>query len=159
GAADLANGAFRIDFANTGQAGACFQVRSGNTSIGPWTYTVEAGKGLSDTWTVAPAGQGRYDLSVYGPNGFLRVFQGAASRDAHANLDVDCSYDPHDYRVVLEVTNLGPVPCQVTISSAYDSDAIAKRIRPGQSFRKQISVKSSYGWYDLVVRVDTDPGF
>jgi hypothetical protein len=37
GTADIANNAFRIDFANPGQAGACFQVRSGNTSDGPWT--------------------------------------------------------------------------------------------------------------------------
>ena len=35
GTADSANNAFRIDFANTGQAGACFQVRSGNASDGP----------------------------------------------------------------------------------------------------------------------------
>ena len=41
GTADLAHGVFRIDFANTGEAGACFHVRSGNTSDGPWTYTVE----------------------------------------------------------------------------------------------------------------------
>ena len=62
GSADAANGTFRIDFANTGEAGACFRVRSGNTADGPWTYTVEAGKSLSDTWDVDA--QGRYDLSV-----------------------------------------------------------------------------------------------
>ena len=52
----------------------CFQVRSGNTSDGPWTYTVEAGQSLSDSWAVGPSNQGKYDLSVYGPNGFLRSF-------------------------------------------------------------------------------------
>ncbi len=109
GTADIANGVFRIDFANTGQAGACFQVRSGNTPDGPWTYTVEAGKSLSNSWAVAPGNQGRYDLSVYGPNGFLRTFRGTASPEAQANLDIDCSYDTHDYKLVLEITNLGPV--------------------------------------------------
>ena len=75
GSTDAANGKFRIDFANTGEAGACLQVRSGNTADGPRTYTVEAGKSLSDTWSVDA--QGRYDLSVYGPNGFMRAFKGA----------------------------------------------------------------------------------
>lgn len=57
------------------------------------------------------------------------------------------------------VTNVGPTQCRVTMSSAYDNDVIAKRIRPGQSFRKQLSLKSTYGWYDLAVEVDTDPTF
>jgi len=61
------------------------QVRSGNTADGPRTYTVEAGKSLSDTWSVDA--QGRYDLSVYGPNGFMRAFKGAVSQPAKANLD------------------------------------------------------------------------
>jgi phospholipase C len=159
GAADIANAAFRIDFANTGQAGACFHVRSGNTSIGPWTYTVEAGKSLSDSWNVARGNQGRYDLSVYGPNGFLRTFRGTASPNAQAKLDIDCSYDTDDYKLVLQITNLGPVPCRVTIANAYDNDVIAHRLRPGQSFRKRLSLKASFGWYDHVVEVDTDQAF
>jgi phospholipase C len=44
GRVEIASGAFRIEFANTGRAGACFQVRSGTSADGPRTYTVEAGK-------------------------------------------------------------------------------------------------------------------
>ena len=154
-----ANGVFRIDFANTGQAGACFHVRSGNTSDGPWTYTVEAGKSLSDSWSVGQGNQGRYDLSVYGPNGFLRTFRGSASPGAQANLDIDCSYDTHDFKLVLEITNLGPIQCRITIANAYDNDVISHRLRPGQSFRKRLSLKSSFGWYDLVIEASTDPDF
>ena len=110
GSTDAANGKFRIDFANTGEAGACLQVRSGNTADGPRTYTVEAGKSLSDTWSVDA--QGRYDLSVYGPNGFMRAFKGAVSQPAKANLDVDFSYDRDDRDIMLRITNLGRVTCR-----------------------------------------------
>jgi phospholipase C len=76
GTADFSHGAFRIDFANTGRAGVCFQVFSGNSADLPRTYTVEAGKALFDSWTAA---QGKYDISAFGPNGFLRTFRGSVS--------------------------------------------------------------------------------
>jgi len=159
GTADLAGGTFRIDFANTGQAGACFHVRSGNTSDGPWTYTVEAGESLSDTWNVAQNNQGRYDLSVFGPNGFLRSFRGTASALAQADLDIDSRYDVDDYELVLVITNRGPASCTVRVANAYDNDSDARVLRRGQSFHQRWSLKSSFGWYDVVVNVDTDPGF
>src|SRR5262249_52781918 len=74
GTADVTHGAFRIDFANTGRAGACFQVLSGNSADLPRTYTVEARESLFDSWAAV---LGKYDLSVFGPNGFLRTFRGS----------------------------------------------------------------------------------
>ncbi len=65
-----------LTFFNTGQAAVVFQVRSGNPSDLVRTYTVEPGKELSDTWNVTTS----YDLSVYGPNGFVRYFQAASGR-------------------------------------------------------------------------------
>jgi phospholipase C len=158
GTADIPNGAFRIYFANTGKAGACFQVRSGNTLAGPWTYTVEAGKSLSDSWNVAQD-QGRYDLSVYGPNGFLRTFRGTVSRNTKANLDIDASYDIDDYELALLITNRASVPCQVIITNGYDRDSVTRGLRPGESFYKRWALKASFGWYDLAVKVDTDKNF
>ena len=58
-----------IEFSNHGQAAAVFQVRAGVADIAPRSYTVEPGKHLKDTWPLAA--DGRYDLSVYAPNGFL----------------------------------------------------------------------------------------
>ena len=86
------NGTIDLAFTNPGNAGAWFHVRTANNSAagastGPWGYTVEATKSLSDTWT----GQGAtaaYDLSVYGPQGFFRKFAGSASAAPAANLVV-----------------------------------------------------------------------
>ncbi|MEU8570862.1 phosphocholine-specific phospholipase C, partial [Streptomyces pathocidini] len=43
-------GRLELSFASRGKTGAVFQIRSTTRTDGPWTYTVEAGKELSDTW-------------------------------------------------------------------------------------------------------------
>jgi len=160
GTAETGNGAFRIDFANTGQAGACFHVRSGIGSDGPWTYTVEAGESLSGVWNIGQSNQGRYDLSVYGPNGFLRTFRGSVSPQAKGNLDIDCRYDTDELELVLVISNRAPSPCRISVANAYDKESdVHASLRPGQSFHKRFSLRSSYGWYDVAIGVDTDQGF
>ena len=157
GTADLAHGSFRIDFANTGEAGACFQVLSGNAADLPRAYTVEGGKSLFDSWQAV---QGQYDLSAFGPNGFLRAFRGSASPAAKANIKVESRYDVDEDTIVLTITNLASVAAQVTVSNAYGNDhAVTRLLQPGHSERQPWELKKSFGWYDLSVVTDADPGF
>ena len=158
GTANAASGAFRIDFKNTGRAGACFHVRSGNTSDGPWTYTVQAGKSLSNSWNVAQS-QGQYDFAVFGPNGFLRHFRGSVSSSTKVDLDVDVHYDVDDYALILRITNQAHTPCPVSIASVYDDKSMADVLPRGRAIEKRWPLKSSFGWYDLSVTTDADPGF
>ena len=158
GTANAGLGTFRIDFRNTGKAGVCFQVRSGNASEGPWSYTVEADKSLSNIWNVGKS-QGKYDLSVFGPNGFLRQFRGVASRTAQSDFDVDLHYDVDDYALVLRITNQGRVPCRVHVSSAYDDKSFSDVLPRGRALEKRWHLKSSFGWYDLTVATDADKSF
>lgn len=158
--ADFSGRSFKIGFRNTGDAGACFHVRSGNTSAGPWTYTVEAGKSLSDNWNVASNPNGEYDLSVYGPNGFLRAFKGGIGA-GRANLDVDSRYgdDDDDAGFELTVTNRGAAACTVSIVNSYTNEMMTHWLDRGQSVRKHWQLRTSHGWYDLAIHVNTDPGF
>jgi phospholipase C len=158
GTANAGAGAFRLDFKNKGKAGACFQVRSGNTSEGPWTFTVEADKALSHAWSVAPT-QGKYDLSVSGPNGFLREFGGSLFRGAPGDLDVDLRLDGDGYALVLRVTNQAHEARRVRIASAYGDHSIVEVLRPGRALEKRWSLKASFGWYDVAVSSDADPRF
>src|SRR5262249_8524161 len=50
-AVQAADGSVRIDFANTGRSAAVFQVRSGNPSHPPRTYTVGPDAHLSGAWS------------------------------------------------------------------------------------------------------------
>ena len=152
------NGGFRIDFANTGKAGVCFHVRSGYAGEGPWTYTVEAGKAIFDVWTPKTANQGRYDLSVYGPNGFLRSFQGGLSSRS-ANLSVDCRYREKASELDLTVKNHASAPCVVKITDKYTGHSSFHRLAPGVSFQTDWPLKATSGWYDLVITGDSDQTF
>ena len=94
GTAKISDKTFRLKFANTGRAAAVFQVRSGNAADLPRSYTVGAHRELADTWNVVGPS---YDLSVYGPNGFLRSFKGSvANGTMRSNLDVRAKYDTDD---------------------------------------------------------------
>ena len=158
GTAHASSGAFRIEFKNTGKAGVCFQVRSGNTDDGPWSYTVEADKALSNSWDLA-ATQGQYDLSVFAPNGFLRRFRGAVAHNAGVDLDVDVRYDVEDYAVVLRITNQARVPCHVSVESVYDGKSFADVLPRGRGIEKRWPLRSTFGWYDLIVKTDSDANF
>jgi phospholipase C len=157
GTPHTASGAFRIDFRNTGKAGVCLQVRSDNSADGPWAYTVEPDKALANSWNLA-ANHGRYDFSVFGPNGFLRRFRGRVARDA-ADLDVDVRYDVDDYALIIRVSNQSRAACRVTLASAYDRKSLVDVLPRGRALEKRWPLKSSFGWYDLEITTDADRNF
>jgi phospholipase C len=152
---DLARGALRIDFANTGDVGAVFQVCSGDPSEGPFSFTVGAGDSQSGIFPV----RGRFELSVFGPNGFLRSFRGNASPEAKADLQVDSRYQTDGLAVVLRVVNRG-TSARVVAANAYGNEGPTdRRLRAGESFEKKFSLESNFGWYDISVRTDEDDDF
>jgi phospholipase C len=159
GSTNTAANAFRIEFENSGEVGACFQVRSANSSDGPWTFTVEAGKSLRNSWSLAQT-RGKYDLSVFGANGFLRAFRGNLALISTIDLDVDVRYDVDDYAIVLRITNQARTSVRLFIESAYDyNDRAAEVLQRGKALEKRYSLKRSFGWYDLAVRTDDNAGF
>ncbi len=158
GQANFSEGKFEIDFTNNGKVGACFQVRSGDPSIGPWTYTVGAGNSLADTWDLRAGGRDTYDLSVYGPNGFLRAFGGSLSSGA-AEVEVNCRYNREDGGLMLVIRNYGSGPTRVKITEVYSGRSIIKVIAAGASLRDYRSLTGSFSWYDLLVEVPADSRF
>jgi len=158
GAASLTRSTLRIEFNNAGNAGACFHVRSGMPEQGPWTYTVEPGKSLANTWDLART-QGRYDLSIFGPNGFLRQFRGVAVPNSTVDLDVDVRYDSDDYVLIVRVVNQGRVSRRINIESAYDRRSLTEVLARGKVLEKRWSLKSTFGWYDLTMTTDADSYF
>ena len=147
-------GSFWIDFVNTGLAGACFHVRSGDGASGPWSYTVEAGKSLADSWAVA----GAYDLSVYGANGFLRQFKGDLSAP-RADLRITNRYDRLRGNLELILVNRGGAHCQVTVENTYSGEKFSQVLAPGQRVEHHWNLQGSFGWYDLVVTSNAESGF
>lgn len=145
-----------LTFLNTGGAAAVFQVRSGNPADVVRNYTVEPGKQLQDSWTASPT----YDLSVYGPNGFARYFQGSVGTGA-ANLAVSPSYQCEDVHasIAWQIANLGGKAVEVSILDAYTGNVNTRFLGPHETFADALSLDQFYGWYDLVVTVAGDATF
>ncbi|MFJ8198164.1 phosphocholine-specific phospholipase C [Streptomyces sp. NPDC096152] len=148
GSADTAAGKFTLTFASGEHAGAVFLVTSGNRADGPWTYTTEAGKTVSDTWNSAYSG-GSYDLSVHGPGGFLRVFKGPGTA---AGPEVTARHTGDD--VELTFTNKGATTVRLKVTSGYGGASRTVAVRPGVTVKQLFDLTASSRWYDLEVTSD-----
>ncbi|MGE1001140.1 phosphocholine-specific phospholipase C [Ralstonia pseudosolanacearum] len=159
---DEAAGRFQIDFVNTGEAGAAFLVYVAGSPDAPRSYTVEAGKRLSDKLPVNAGGT--YDFTVHGPNGFLRRFAGRLSLSGllhpHGQaLEVKESYDVANGNLELRLINHGRAPSTVTLKSAYTGAAVQRVVRGGDDASVYLDLRGEHGWYDLTVTASTDAGF
>ncbi|MER5604021.1 phospholipase C, phosphocholine-specific [Streptomyces sp. NPDC002265] len=147
-------GTFTLTFASGAQAGAAFLVTSGNRTDGPWTYTTEAGKSVSDTWNTAYSA-GSYDLTVHGPNGFLRTFKGSGT--AAAGPEVTARH--HGDAVELTLTNKGSAAVELRLANGYGGRARTFKVRPGATVRHTVDLTASGRWYDLTVSSATDTAY
>ena len=157
--ANFRSGIVQIHFRNTGKNAAVFQVRSGNGQGGPWTYTVGPKTEISDTWALAENHQTEYDLLVYGPNGFLRVFKGSIAGDDAANLHTTAVYDTDNHGITLDVINQGKATVKLRIAAVYTKDASSHKLRAGENIVKYWPLAIFFGWYDFVLNVESDSTF
>ncbi|MEE4544909.1 phospholipase C, phosphocholine-specific [Streptomyces sp. V4-01] len=130
---------------------------------GPWQYTLGAGGAAGDTFNCGTGyGAGLYDLSVVGPNRFLRRFTGDATK-AGKDLTVTASYanapDTGQLAVWFKLANAGASPVTFTIAAAdYRTDGPwVYTVKPGSSTSDYFNaVAYSGGWYDFTVTASSD---
>ncbi|MEJ1960793.1 MAG: phospholipase C, phosphocholine-specific [Gammaproteobacteria bacterium] len=164
------DGALMLEFRNTGKVGAVFHVYDKlRLERIPRRYTVEAGKAISDSWSlVADGGSGghtagsEYDLWVSGPNGFLREFRGRlASAGAREGAEVEVRYDKAARSIRLIVSNLSRTSRDFTVhNSVYgSSEPWSFSVAPGKRFQRDWSLTDSRDWYDLTIASSTPTVF
>ena len=153
GEVNAAQGGVQLFFRNSGKAGAVFQVRSGDGQSGPWIYTIGAGDEASDTLNTP--GTSSYDLSVLGPNGFLRTFRGGLTAGS-ANVSVKAVYDCDSEAIALLIRNEGSDAEKVSIFDAYSGKTHTQHLRPLEPATFVSRLEKSFGWYDLTVHVESD---
>jgi len=153
------DGSYRLHFENVGATTAVFQVHSGLQADAPRAYTVEPAKRLTGSWAVASQGSTLYDLTVRGPNGFLRAFKGSVSGEGQARLDVRAEYDAQAQGLVLRVRNLASQNAQVKVQDRYSRVQVSAMMVPDQEVSWPWRFDQSFGWYDLLVTVAEDRGF
>jgi len=144
-----------LSFRNNGQVGAVFHVYDKlHLDRIPRRYTVEIGKALEDEWALKDD-EGRYDLWVHGPNGFVREFRGTMNqKTSHALPEIRLEYDIPAAVVRLAITSRSSHGGHLQIrANAYGSGGPPESVSlpPRRSVSVARSVVASHNWYDLTV--------
>jgi len=145
----VAGGKYKLTFGSGAHAGAQFLITSANRTDGPWTYTTEAGRSTADSWNTIYS-NGVYDLTVHGPNGFLRTFRGKPS----TGLEITARENTRTGTVDLILTT--DVARRVTITDAYGGKPKRLDLRPGET---TYTVATISHWYDVSSVTDSDPKY
>ena len=157
GEVDLSGRNVKLHFRNSGKAAAVFQVRSSDVQVSPRTYTVGVHDEISDDISIG--GASSYDLSVYGPNGFLRTFAGSFA-SGNANLEVRSIYDTSDESIAIVIRNQhNSDPEKVEITDAYTGKVTRHQLQPHGTLTYFSESKKTFGWYDVTIQVASDLSF
>jgi phospholipase C len=153
---NASNSTVGLTFLNTGRPTVVFQVRSGNAADPVRFYTVEPGKTLANTWNVASS----YSLSVYGPNGFVRYFNGSIDSGAAA-LDVRSTYGSQTDLSSIQwtITNVAANDADVSVLDAYIGQSSTRHLQRLDTFEGELPLVLFHAWYDVIVTVAEDPAF
>jgi phospholipase C len=154
--ANLDGDRLKVSLANYGDRSAHFAVYgfAGETAE-PVHFDVH---GCTDT-ELALAGDA-YDVTVSGPNRFVREFAGTQS-GAAGSLLVTSDVPRRARRLTLTLVNCSDATLDVAISPlAYSDDEPRQlRLRPGRERRVTWSTADTEGWYDLEITAAQDPSF
>ncbi|MEU8571199.1 phosphocholine-specific phospholipase C [Streptomyces pathocidini] len=128
----------------------------------PWQYTADPGTSQEDFFNVgAGSGDGQYDISMYGPNRFLRRFTGnatTAGKDAFVSTRYAVESGTGKLAIWFKMRNTGGSSVTFTIkANAYRTGSWTYTVPAGGStedFFNQVAV--SDGWYDFTITVSGD---
>ncbi len=142
-------------------AGAPFAVRTPGPDAPPRNYAVLPGDSLEDEWKLPP--EGRYHLTVHGPNGFFREFAGSAADPA---LRVRCEGErtadgaglTGNLSLTLENDSADALEVVVTDKS-YEADAVRLTLGPRSRTVRVIPLGRRAGWHDVGVTVEGLAGY
>lgn len=162
---DKTNGILWITMSNSGTAAVHHSIYANNyRSDGPWQYDVPAAGSVKDYFHVQTYGGGAYDLSLYGPNGFLRRYIGNINT-AGGQLEVTASYSfatAGKAQLLLTMTNSSSASVTFTVTSnAYRGDGPwTYTVAAGASVSDFWNVQLyTNGWYDLTATASSDASF
>jgi len=150
---------FQLTIANVGAAGAAFDLRSPRGGE-PRFYSVEAGKQVTDAF---PLGGDAYDLTLFGPNGFLRGFKGqfANGPSGATRPGAVARFDAKTGRLILTLENHGSTPISLEVASAAYLSAPPRlhHLAANATVTDAWDLKPAHNWYDLVVTCAEAPSF
>ena len=147
---------FELHLVNSGHAGIHCTVYSLRHNQGPWYFTLPVSDSVVHTWPLQGFSDRQYDLRVYGPHGFLRVFRGTASSRA----EITTAYAVERMALVFGLFNgAGQARVFNIKDCAYGAAARSEKIKAGETLELPWSLVESHGWYDLEVTLEGEKFF
>lgn len=125
-------------------------------------YALVKGDTLSDQFSLDLFKEGRYDIHVYGPNGFYRAFIGTVLDPA---LVVELQYEQTTSgkttgNLFLVLKNASKLALNLMIrDESYGTGERKLLIKAGATEKLLMRLQASHQWYDLSVRVEGSDGF
>lgn len=153
-----------LNFINFGPRGAVFHVYDQlNLNRIPRRYTVGAFNTLSDNhWNTraanyVPAPPGTYNLWVYGPNGFVRVFRGRITEEGRLNPEhpeVGLAYDIENAGIHVSLCSNARETVRFTlVDDVYRTHGLQTiSVRPEEIVKVFWPVRQSGNWYDFSIK-------
>jgi phospholipase C len=159
---DCSLGRFYITLTNAGPAAGHVAIYpNAFRNDRPWQYDVPPNGSVGDYFSVALFGGGKYDLSAYGPNGFLRRFSGNINTACN-QIEVSSSLDPVAGGIQLTLRNStgGSVAFTVTANAYQAGGPWTYSLSAGTTVSNTfLDLTTTLGWYDLSAGASTDPAF
>ncbi|MEO5978625.1 MAG: phospholipase C, phosphocholine-specific [Chryseolinea sp.] len=121
-----------------------------------WSYAVNAGDRLQDSFDLANFVDQNYFLQVYGPNGFFRELKG---NQGDPLIAVECIYEKSANKltgsVILRLKNKANKLMTILITdNAYEAKPIHKTLKACKSSEVVVDLSRSYRWYDFTLSID-----
>jgi len=114
-------------------------------------YAVVAGDELQDEWPVRNFDNNKYQLEVYGPNGFSRVFKGSEN---DPQLEVTVKHLANG-KAEIKFINTGSEKYNVHVTdNSYGNAVVNKSIPVKGTVLVTPDLSKSFGWYDFSIKVD-----
>ncbi len=133
--------------------------RHGGKDVRTRNYAVTAGDRLEDSWRLGDFADGRYDLAVYGPNGFFREFHGSVE-DPTVAIELEPSRTPGRERTLSGAVEVrlvnGDARRRMAVEirdRSYGDEPRRLALAPGESAACVVDCRRSFGWYDFEVSV------
>jgi len=143
-----AGGGLSLAFVNAGEAGAVFTAYAAGRA-GPWTYSVAAGRTLTDALPGLPT-DGAYAVAVHGPNGFLRGFDGDFGKDDGIAVSID--YAAGGDVILIRLANRATTAATIALRPiAYVGGGKRVTLAPGASRTLRYPTAASDHWYDFAI--------
>lgn len=118
-------------------------------------YAVSSGDRIFDNWSIDAFDKGQFQLEVYGPNGFYRMFKGDAQ---HPKIKIHCTYEKSNDqqsftgRLTFTCTNNDSKSHRLLLEDiSYGRDRKEIQLEPGASAIIQFDLSKQSFWYDFRV--------